>query len=174
MARHHFGDSMSEVSATEDESGSESNQPRRKRKGKVPPPMLDEAEEVLRLRKDAERNEIELQKRIKEQELRGRIRASMGPLKEDEILINPGHKKTENGVAIPAFLARNLKPHQVDGIRFMWKNIVMFDNGCILAHSMGLGKTFQVVAFVYVLLREIQAGNKDIPKKLQVYLAGDP
>ncbi|CAO3567564.1 unnamed protein product [Mortierella alpina] len=167
MARHHFGDSMSEVSATEDESGSESNHPRRKRKGKVPPPMLDEAEEVLRLRKDAERNEIELQKRIKEQELRGRIRASMGPLKEDEILINPGHKKTENGVAIPAFLARNLKPHQVDGIRFMWKNIVMFDNGCILAHSMGLGKTFQVVAFVYVLLREIQAGNKDIPKKLQ-------
>ncbi|KAF9572501.1 hypothetical protein EC968_009725 [Mortierella alpina] len=167
MARHHFGDSMSEVSATEDESGSESNRPRRKGKGKKPLPMLDEAEEVLRLRKDAERNELELQKRIKEQELRGRIRASMGPLKEDEILINPGHKKTESGVAIPAFLARNLKPHQVDGIRFMWKNIVMFNNGCILAHSMGLGKTFQVVAFIYVLLREIQAGNKDIPKKLQ-------
>ncbi|KAF9943167.1 hypothetical protein BGZ67_004946 [Mortierella alpina] len=171
MARHHFGDSMSEVSATEDESSSESNRPRRKGKGKVPPPMLDEAEEVLRLRKDAERNELELQKRIKEQELRGRIRASMGPLKEDEILINPGHKKTESGVAIPAFLARNLKPHQVDGIRFMWKNIVMFDNGCILAHSMGLGKTFQVVAFVYVLLREIQAGNKDIPKKLQACMS---
>ncbi|KAF9288961.1 hypothetical protein BGZ68_010286 [Mortierella alpina] len=167
MARHHFGDSTSDDLATEDESGSESNRSRRKGKRKAPPPMLDEAEEVLRLRKDAERNELELQKRIKEQELRGRIRASMGPLKEDEILINPGHKKTESAVAIPAFLARNLKPHQVDGIRFMWKNIVMFDNGCILAHSMGLGKTFQVVAFVYVLLREIQAGNKDIPKKLQ-------
>ncbi|KAF9429838.1 hypothetical protein BGZ94_009300 [Podila epigama] len=126
-----------------------------------------EADEVLRLRKDAVKNERELQKRIRDQERRSMIQTSMDALEEDDILINLGHKKTEKAVAIPKFLAEKLKPHQIDGIRFMWKNVVMFDKGCILAHSMGLGKTFQVISFIYILLREIQAGNKDIPKRLQ-------
>ncbi|CAJ0846614.1 14740_t:CDS:2, partial [Entrophospora sp. SA101] len=26
----------------------------------------------------------------------------------------------------------------IDGVRFLWKNIVMFNKGCVLAHSMGL------------------------------------
>lgn len=43
---------------------------------------------------------------------------------------------------------------QVSGIRFMWENIIQSIGkarsgdtglGCILAHTMGLGKTFQVV-----------------------------
>jgi hypothetical protein len=33
---------------------------------------------------------------------------------------------------------------------------------------MGLGKTFQVIAFLFVLFRELQAGNKDIPERIQV------
>ncbi|KAG0023593.1 hypothetical protein BGZ80_008918 [Entomortierella chlamydospora] len=162
--RNKFGDPSSESSNPEEEQINPSKHAPRRR---VKRAMLDEAEEVLRLRKDAVKNELELKKRIAEQEMRAKIRGSMGPLREGEVLINPGHKKTERGVAIPAFLATKLKPHQIDGIRFLWKNIVMFDGGCILAHSMGLGKTFQVVAFLYVLLREIQAGNKDIPEKLQ-------
>ncbi|KAF9172190.1 hypothetical protein BGX20_006169 [Mortierella sp. AD010] len=162
--RNKFGNPSSESSNPEEEQINPSKHAPRRRIKRV---MLDEAEEVLRLRKDAVKNELELKKRIAEQEMRAKIRGSMGPLREGEVLINPGHKKTERGVAIPAFLATKLKPHQIDGIRFMWKNIVMFDGGCILAHSMGLGKTFQVIAFLYVLLREIQAGNKDIPEKLQ-------
>ncbi|KAK3808886.1 MAG: SNF2 family N-terminal domain-containing protein [Linnemannia gamsii] len=127
----------------------------------------DEAQDVLLLRQNAVKNEQEYQKRIKDQEQRAKIRGAANPLLGDEVLINPGHKKTERAVVIPPFLAGNLKPHQIDGLRFMWKNIVMFDGGCILAHSMGLGKTFQVVAFIYVLLTEIHSGNKDIPAKLQ-------
>ena len=130
--------------------------------------MKDEAEHVLRIRRDAVKNELELQKRMKEQELRGQIQSDMNPSAPGAVLINRGHKKTEKSVPIPEFLLEHLKPHQVDGIVFMWKNVVMFDNGCILAHSMGLGKTFQVISFIYILLREIQAGNKDIPKKLRV------
>lgn len=43
---------------------------------------------------------------------------------------------------------------QVTGIRFMWENIIQSISrvksgdkglGCILAHTMGLGKTFQVL-----------------------------
>lgn len=153
-----------------DETGSDSDSdtsPTRTRLPKTAPSMKDEAEHVLRIRRDAVKNELELQKRIKEQELRGQIQSDMNPSAPGAVLINRGHKKTEKSVPIPEFLLEHLKPHQVDGIVFMWKNVVMFDNGCILAHSMGLGKTFQVISFIYILLREIQAGNKDIPKKLR-------
>lgn len=161
---HRFGD-------TDDDRGSNSDSdpgPIRARPPRAALSTKDEAEHVLRIRKDAEKNELELQKRIKDQERRGQIQSTMTASGPGAILINRGHKKTEKSVPIPDFLLEHLKPHQIDGIVFMWKNVVMFDNGCILAHSMGLGKTFQVISFVYILLREIHAGNKDIPKKLRV------
>ena len=54
---------------------------------------------------------------------------------------------------------------QVGGIRFLYDNIVeSLDRhnssdgfGCILAHSMGLGKTLQVIAFIDLYLRHTSA-----------------
>eukprot|EP01060_Flectonema_neradi_P036741 TRINITY_DN7162_c0_g1_i3.p1 TRINITY_DN7162_c0_g1~~TRINITY_DN7162_c0_g1_i3.p1 ORF type:complete len:983 (+),score=185.92 TRINITY_DN7162_c0_g1_i3:45-2993(+) len=45
-----------------------------------------------------------------------------------------------------------LKDHQVEGIKFMAENILN-GQGCILAHSMGLGKTAQIIILISVLLR---------------------
>ncbi|KAF8942356.1 hypothetical protein BGZ47_006560 [Haplosporangium gracile] len=164
VARNHFGDESPGISSGDDRAFQLQHGSRSKRRKAV---VEDEAADVIILRQNAAKNEEEYQKRIKDQEQRAKIRGVANPLLGDEVLINPGHKKTERAVVIPSFLTVNLKPHQIDGLRFMWKNIVMFDGGCILAHSMGLGKTFQVVAFIYVLLTEIHSGNKDIPGKLQ-------
>uniref|UniRef100_A0A8C4Q5Z1 DNA helicase n=1 Tax=Eptatretus burgeri TaxID=7764 RepID=A0A8C4Q5Z1_EPTBU len=61
-------------------------------------------------------------------------------------------------------LVCKLKPHQVDGVQFMWdccvetvkKSEKECGSGCIVAHCMGLGKTLQVVAFLHTVLRTEQ------------------
>lgn len=58
----------------------------------------------------------------------------------------------ETPVRMSPDLAHQLKPHQLGGVRFMWENLIggsvmQSGNqgaGCILAHSMGTGKTLQV------------------------------
>lgn len=57
-------------------------------------------------------------------------------------------------------LLKILKPHQINGIKFMWdacfESLAKIQksqgNGCILAHCMGLGKTLQVIALCHTLL----------------------
>jgi SNF2 family DNA or RNA helicase len=55
-------------------------------------------------------------------------------------------------LSLPEWLM-NFMTFQVEGIRFMWENVIQSIKkvrsgdkglGCILAHNMGLGKTFQV------------------------------
>eukprot|EP01063_Lacrimia_lanifica_P030973 TRINITY_DN5023_c2_g1_i1.p1 TRINITY_DN5023_c2_g1~~TRINITY_DN5023_c2_g1_i1.p1 ORF type:complete len:1199 (+),score=384.13 TRINITY_DN5023_c2_g1_i1:54-3599(+) len=53
---------------------------------------------------------------------------------------------------VPASLQGVLRDHQVDGVKFMFKHATA-KTGCILAHSMGLGKTAQVVVLCAALFR---------------------
>lgn len=82
-------------------------------------------------------------------------------------IVNVVREKGEEAVRIPRSISGKLKVHQVAGIRFMWENIIQSVTkaksgdkglGCILAHTMGLGKTFQVIAFLYTAMRCVDLG----------------
>ncbi|XP_014513463.1 protein CHROMATIN REMODELING 20 isoform X1 [Vigna radiata var. radiata] len=82
-------------------------------------------------------------------------------------IVNVVREKGEEAVRIPPSISAKLKAHQISGIRFMWENIIQSIRkvksgdkglGCILAHTMGLGKTFQVIAFLYTAMRCVDLG----------------
>ncbi|KAI3776396.1 hypothetical protein L1987_46177 [Smallanthus sonchifolius] len=82
-------------------------------------------------------------------------------------IVNVVREEKEEAVRLPQSISTKLKSHQVAGIRFMWENIIQSITkvrsgdkglGCILAHTMGLGKTLQVIAFLYAAMRSVDIG----------------
>ncbi|CAG5131339.1 unnamed protein product, partial [Candidula unifasciata] len=61
-------------------------------------------------------------------------------------------------VVVDPVLTRVLRPHQREGVKFMYDcvtgNQIENNYGCIMADEMGLGKTLQCVALVWTLLRQ--------------------
>ena len=63
--------------------------------------------------------------------------------------------EAENPIYLSPELTAFAKPHQIGGIRFMMEMLVKQGSGGILAHAMGLGKTFQVIALVDTIFRSV-------------------
>lgn len=71
--------------------------------------------------------------------------------------------RTSCAVVVDPFIARHLRPHQRDGVAFMFECVMgtrasvhtnKAHTGCLLAHEMGLGKTLQVIALIWTLLKQ--------------------
>ncbi|KAK5131532.1 DNA repair protein rhp54 [Meristemomyces frigidus] len=72
-------------------------------------------------------------------------------------------------VVIDPRLAKVLRPHQVEGVKFLYRCTTgMMDEkaeGCIMADEMGLGKTLQCIALMWTLLKQSpDAGKSTIQK----------
>ncbi|XP_052741956.1 transcriptional regulator ATRX homolog isoform X1 [Bicyclus anynana] len=78
----------------------------------------------------------------------------------DKVVLDFDPDTKEPLIEVDKGLVKKLKPHQANGIKFMWD--ACFESvkrikkdkgsGCILAHCMGLGKTLQVVSLTHTLL----------------------
>jgi SNF2 family DNA or RNA helicase len=91
------------------------------------------------------------------------------PLAEGALILQ---EATDNSVAVVCdpFLSRKLRPHQREGIQFLWRCIAgtktSRSSGCILADDMGLGKTLQTIALIWTALKQSGAGgNKPLVSK---------
>lgn len=81
------------------------------------------------------------------------------------VVVNIAHPEGEETLYLAPQIAKVIKPHQIGGVRFLYDNIIESTRrfkkssgfGCILAHSMGLGKTLQVVSFCDIFLRHTSA-----------------
>lgn len=79
------------------------------------------------------------------------------------LVINEKRPAEDEAITMVDQFAALLQPHQVEGIRFLWENTMKSITdarqpdsketyGCVLAHCMGLGKTFTVIAFLATLM----------------------
>lgn len=74
-------------------------------------------------------------------------------------------------VVIDPRLTKVLRPHQVEGVKFMYRCVTgMIDekaHGCIMADEMGLGKTLQCITLLWTLLKQSpDAGKPTIQKAI--------
>ena len=97
----------------------------------------------------------------------GGVNMCIDPSREGAYLLN-GHKEAEHQVCVDPFIGIKLKPHQVEGVKFMYGNLTknleqpsksrLSDSnevqGCILADEMGLGKTIQTIALMWTVLKQ--------------------
>ncbi len=72
-------------------------------------------------------------------------------------------------VVIDPRLAKVLRPHQVEGVKFLYRCTTgLIDEkarGCIMADEMGLGKTLQCITLMWTLLKQApEAGTSTIQK----------
>lgn len=83
-----------------------------------------------------------------------------GEEKVDKLVLDFDTETKKELVSVHEELVKRLKPHQAQGIKFMWDACfeslervkTTSGSGCIIAHCMGLGKTLQVIALSHTLL----------------------
>ncbi|PWA01918.1 hypothetical protein BB558_001946 [Smittium angustum] len=67
-------------------------------------------------------------------------------------------EKKEVHVVVDPILGKKLRPHQVEGVKFLYDCVtgrkVENAQGCIMADEMGLGKTLQCIALLWTLLKQ--------------------
>ncbi|KAN0076898.1 P-loop containing nucleoside triphosphate hydrolase protein [Tylopilus felleus] len=84
------------------------------------------------------------------------------PHKSLRALLGEGKDKKEAIPKVPVVidprLSKVLRPHQIEGVKFLYKcttgMLVENQYGCIMADEMGLGKTLQCIALLWTLVKQ--------------------
>ena len=108
------------------------------------------------------------------------------PLRQGAVVLPrppPGHALGVEGrlvdVVLDPFVGRHLRPHQRQGLAFIYERVLGFTavrvgaeevpaEGAILADEMGLGKTLQTVALVWTLLKQSPVAGTQLARKVLI------
>ncbi|WFD42984.1 DNA-dependent ATPase protein rad54 [Malassezia psittaci] len=113
-------------------------------------------------------------RRILQQEYEQKLlESNNGPHKSLASILKIDRSKNQVEEKVPVVidprLGKILRPHQVEGVKFLYRcttGLIQENaHGCIMADEMGLGKTLQCIALMWTLLRQsTRAGKPTIQK----------
>ncbi|PLB43170.1 hypothetical protein P170DRAFT_418954 [Aspergillus steynii IBT 23096] len=71
-------------------------------------------------------------------------------------------------IYLDPYIGKRVMPHQLSGIQFMWRELLEDENeqGCLLAHTMGLGKTMQVVSLLATISATASSNDPNISQQV--------
>ncbi|KAB8349545.1 hypothetical protein FH972_023571 [Carpinus fangiana] len=100
------------------------------------------------------------------------LQSSQQGIEELKTSINPGKKEDEEYININSFIARRIKDYQIEGVRFMWREVTVTGHaaqGCLLAHTMGLGKTMQTITLLVTIVEAAASSTlrEQLPEPLR-------
>ena len=112
--------------------------PNKKRKFPVP-----ESQDGVVLRHNAA--ERVQQREARQKQMKSQLwKMGVNPDDLSRMAINMGVSATQELILLNPTIGSRIQPHQVAGVQFMWGELTTESQGCLLAHTMGLGKTMQV------------------------------
>lgn len=140
------------------------NMPRSVRKRKKT--KLDFAAEERRRAARARHDESQQQQSSKPVVLQNMILGDSNP---GDKIINYLRKGDQEPIFIEASIAKKMKSYQLEGVQFLWRELTSEPDeaqGCLLAHTMGLGKTMQSIALLRCVDTASQSPSENIYRQL--------
>lgn len=127
--------------------------------GKPDPKAVEEGEEEKKKKQEEEKEKQRLDEPL--------MHKSLADILGIKKKVDGEHPKVP--VVIDPRLAQKLRPHQVEGVKFLYKCTTgMIDptaEGCIMADEMGLGKTLQCITLMWTLLKQSPNAGKGTIQK---------
>ncbi|KAL7909574.1 P-loop containing nucleoside triphosphate hydrolase protein [Trichoderma velutinum] len=140
------------------------------------------AKEIIQNKEGVALREREMKRAAEIEARREKVRATLAnsnalSVDKSRVIINESKEDDQPFIYVNDDIGKLIKDHQINGVRFLWDQIILnakerkTRQGCLLAHTMGLGKTMQVITF---LVAVTEAANSDddlvrsqIPKELR-------
>lgn len=93
------------------------------------------------------------------------------PKEKKRLIINESKLEGQGLLFVHDRMASRIKNHQIEGVRFMWDEITKdTKHGCLLAHTMGLGKTMQVITLITAIVEAVKSDDDTISCQVPEHL----
>ncbi len=105
-----------------------------------------------------------LRRRFEQLEASGEVMGS-----QRAMIINESKEEGQGFIYVHREIASRIKDHQVSGVRFMWDQVVAKSgtrSGCLLAHTMGLGKTMQIITLLVAIAQAAASDDESIRSQI--------
>ena len=123
--------------------------------------VVEESQAAQDLQYKAQMRVQERERRVNQLQMR---LEAMGVNDEDpaKVIINISKEDDQDFIYINRKIGHRIQPHQKEGVQFMWREITSEHEelqGCLLAHTMGLGKTMQVITVLVTIAEAAKSSN---------------